>query len=168
VKSHLHASPRITIDWKQRKKSCRSTNTNAPLATSTPKRSRSSLTPRSPSAHTAAAISSAFSLPLPSPSKAVAGTPTATVTPNPNPPAMPVNLPTTRSPQLIQNRAIRKRAATALHHRRPQLRRPLLLQHPPHRPTKSSRSPKATSSDRALSQKQGSASSQSNLQLCSD
>src|SRR5260370_23544428 len=112
---------------------CLSTNTIAPPATSTQKRSRSSPTPRSPPAHTAAAISSASFRPPPSASKAAAGTPTATATPNPNPPATAQAKPAaTPSPALI--RSPRRKALRQQH----QLLRPQ-PQHPYRRLTKNNK-----------------------------
>ena len=120
---------------KQERISCRSTNTNAPPATSTPKKSRSSLIRRSPSARTAADISNASSPPQPSLSKVEAGTPTATATPNPSPQAkrkpppprtMRARPHRTRAPQRPQQQRLRQLHLQA-HQRSRQIRNSVRL-----------------------------------------
>src|SRR6185312_6004702 len=124
----LHPAKRHPVSLKQRNQKdapCRFTNTNALPATSARKKSRSSLTPRSPSAPTAVARWSAPSPRPPSSSLVEAGTRTATVTPNPQPrPAKPPLPTANRQPRLLP-------PATAAH---PLLQRPRHPPLPPRRP----------------------------------
>src|SRR6185312_8422433 len=123
----LHPAKRHPVSLKQHNQKdapCRFTNTNALPATSARKKSRSSLTPRSPSAPIAAARWSAPLPRLPSSSPVEAGTRTATVTPNPQPlPAKPPLPAASRQPRLLP-------PATAAH---PLLQRPQRLPLPPQR-----------------------------------
>jgi len=107
---------------------CRFTNTNAPPAISALKKSRSSLTPRSPSALTAVARWSAPSPRPPSSSPVEAGTRTATATPNPQPhPAKPPRPTANRRPRQL----LPATAAVQPPHQRPQ-RLPRLPRRPRH------------------------------------